>query len=187
MNKHLNIDQNFAINTPEVYMLFEKLSDKFVSNKQIQLIENGKINFSSNFNQNILIRSKLDALAPYGNYFSYTNFSRSLTFSILDQNEISINTKNYSIELIIPRDRNLNIPKMILQYVINHTQSFDMKLIDLKTFKLNPNLTISIHFDIKPLNLSLAYLFIHQFDKRNQLDNPPLIFCPSSNVFFVLT
>ena len=174
-------------------MLFEKTSTNFLSNKQIHLIENGQINFPLNFslnfnrNENILIRSKLDILAPFGNYISYTNFSRTLSFSIVNENENEILIKtNNSIELIIPRDPNLNIPKMILQNVINHTQSFYFKLIHLKQLKLNQNLTISIHFEIQPLNLNLAYLFVYQFEKSNQLDHLSQIFCPASKILFLL-
>jgi hypothetical protein len=176
-------------------MSFEKISINSLSNKQIQLNENAKINFpfnfSSNFNknQNILIRSKLDALAPFGNYVSYTNLSRSLSLSITNENENEITIKtNNSIELIIPRDPNLSVPKMILQNITNYNQSFHFKLIHLNELKLNKNLTISVHFEIEPLNLNVAYLFVYQFDKPiqlNQLDGSQ-IFCPSSKFFFVI-
>ena len=174
-------------------MSFEKISIPFLSNKQIQLIENGKINFPSNFssnlneNENTLIRSKLDPLAPFGNYLSNTNLSRSLTFSIVNENgnEMSMKTNN-SIELIIPRDPSLVLPKMVLQNVTNHNQSFYFKLIYLKELKLNKNLSISIHFEIEPFNLSVAYLFIYQFDKPIQLNQLAdlQVFCPSSKFCF---
>jgi hypothetical protein len=71
LNKHLNLGQSFTINTSEVFMSFEKTSIHFLSNKKIEQIENTKINFpfnfSSNLNENILIQSKLDSLAPFGN------------------------------------------------------------------------------------------------------------------------
>ena len=166
-------------------MLFEKTSINLLSNKQIQLIENATIDFSFNFssNENILIRSKLDALAPFGNSPSNTNLWRSLSISILNENgnEILIKTNN-SIELIIRRDPYLIFTKMILQNVTNHNQSFYFKLIDLKDLKLNKNLTISIHFEIEPLNLSVGYLFIYQFDKLIQLDGKHL-FCRSSKFY----
>jgi hypothetical protein len=189
LNKHLNLGQNLTLDTPEVYMSFEKTSFYFLSNKQIQFSENAKINFPSNLNENqtILIRSRLDTLAPFGNYLSYTNLSRSLSVSIVNQNgnEMSIKTNN-SIKLIIPRDPNGNVPKMILQNVTNHNQSFYFQLIHLKDLKLNKNLSISIHFQIEPLNLSLAYLFVYQFDKTiqsNQFDHLQ-VFCPSSKSIF---
>ncbi len=71
---------------------------------------------------------------------------------------------------------------MILQNVTNYNQSFDFKFIYLKELKSNKNLTISIHFEIEPLNLSVAYLFVYQFDKPiqlNKLDGKQL-FCPTS-------
>ena len=76
---------------------------------------------------------------------------------------------------------------MILQNVTNHNQSFYFKFIDLKNLKTNKNLTISIHFQIEPLNLSVGYLFVYQFDKPiqlNQLDGKDL-FCPSSKFYFI--
>ncbi len=117
LNKHLNFGQNLTINTSQVFMLLEKTSMNHFSNKQIGNAEiKFPFNFSSNLNQNqsILIRSKLETLASYGNYPSNTNFSRSLSFSILNQygNEISIKTnENHSI---IPRDSNFILPEMIL-------------------------------------------------------------------------
>jgi hypothetical protein len=167
LNKHLNFGQKFSINTSEVFMSLERTS----------------LNFSSN----ILIRSKLDALAPFGNSLSNTSLSRSLSRSILNENgnEISIKTNNL-IELIIPRDPNLIFPEMISQNVTNLNQSFYFKLINLKELKSNKNLTISIHFEIEPLNLSVGYLFVYQFDKPiqfNKLDGKHL-FCPFSKFLF---
>jgi hypothetical protein len=93
-------------------------------------LEKTSMNRFLNSNEMILIRSKFDALPPFGNYLSFTNFSRSFEFSIFNENgnEISIKT-NRSIELIIPRDSNLIFPQMILQ---NVTNSNHLKLIDLK-------------------------------------------------------
>jgi hypothetical protein len=129
-------------------------------------------------------------LAPFGNYLSNTNLSRSLSISILNENgnEISIKINN-SIELIIPRDPNFIFPKMILQNVSNYNQSFDFQFIDLKNLKSNEKLTISIHFEIEPLNKNVAYLFVYQFDKPIQLNklDDSQIFCPSSKLDFTRT
>lgn len=123
----------------------------------------------------------VEPLAPYGNY-SNTNFSRSVTLSMTDQNknDISIDTIfSNPIELIIPRDPNMIIPPMTLQNVTDHNESFYMQLIDIKQ---NNNLAISIHFEIQPLSENLSYLFIYQFDDSinfNQLDGSALL-CSSS-------
>jgi hypothetical protein len=173
-------------------MSLEKTSIYLLSNKKIQLIENATIHFPFNFssNENILIQSKLDSLAPFGNYLSNTNLSRSLSISILNENgnEISIKINN-SIELIIPRDPNFIFPKMILQNVTNHNQSFYFQFIDLKNLKSSEKLTISIHFEIEPLNKNFAYLFVYQFDKPIQLNklDDSQIFCPSSKLDFTRT
>jgi hypothetical protein len=165
-------------------MSYQRTSINLFSNNQINIPSN----FSSNMNENenIFIRFKLERLASFGNYPSNTNFSRSLSFSIvnLDGNEISVET-NSSIELIIPRDPNLILPKMILQNVTNSNQSFYYKFIDLNKLQPNQNLTISIHFQIKPLNLNIAYLFVYQFDKPIQLDrlDGKDLFCPRSKFY----
>jgi hypothetical protein len=129
-------------------------------------------------------------LASFGNSRSNTNVSRSISLSILDQNEIEIpfvtDVEN-PIEIIIPRDPNLIIAQMILQNVILHNQSFYMKFIDIKQIQPNENLTISIHFEIHPLNNSLSYLFIYQFDQISQLKSVVdgwSLFCPSSKIYF---
>jgi hypothetical protein len=113
-------------------------------------------------------------LAPYGNSIN-TNHSRSISFSILDQNGDEIPT-----EIIIPRDPNLIIPKMILQNVTSFNKSFHMKLINIKS-------TNSIHFDIYPFNKNLSYLFIYKFDHLfsfHQLDGWTLL-CHSSIFKFI--
>jgi len=117
-----------------------------------------------------------------------TNFSRSISFSIFDQNqnEISVETNiSNLIEIIIPRDPNIIIPPMILQNVMFHKDLFYMKQIDIKQ---NNNLTISIHFEIFPLNKNLSYLFIYKFDQPpkltesiNHIDNWTL-FCSSGKI-----
>ena len=85
LNDHLNLRQNFIMNTPEVFILLERTSINLLSNRTI---ENIRINFSLNSleHENILFRLKLDTLAPFGNSQAYTNLSRALSLSILHQN-----------------------------------------------------------------------------------------------------
>ncbi len=55
--------------------------------------------------------------------------------------------------------------------------------------KSSEKLTISIHFEIEPLNKNFAYLFVYQFDKPIQLNklDDSQIFCPSSKLDFTRT
>ena len=197
LQKHLNLGQIFQINQSEVFMSLEKISLHNLSNKHIEQSSTSQINFPLNFsftlndNEKILLRSKLEPLAPFGNIRSNTNLSRSLSLSVLDENgkELSIKTNEKSlVELIIPRDSNMIIPQMISQNVTDHNQSFYYKLIDLNKLRPHPRLTVSIHFQIRPENKSLAYLFIYQFDhslRFNQLDGSQF-FCPWSKFDLIL-
>jgi hypothetical protein len=129
----------------------------------------------------------MERLAPTGSSRSNTNYSRSISFAILDQNlnEIPVKTDlNKPIQMIIPRDPNLTIPPMISQNVTNKT--LYIKQIDLKQNQPNENLTISIHFQFHPSNTNLSYLFFYQFDQLSQIHRSNL-FCPSSKIDFLMT
>jgi hypothetical protein len=101
------------------------------------------------------------------------NLSRSLSLSILDESnhELPIQTTvDRPIEFMIPRDPNLFIPPMIPQDVtstndIEHNQLFYLKFINITSI-----LPVSVHFEIRPLNISLAYLFIYKFDQAPVLN-----------------
>jgi hypothetical protein len=136
-------------------------------------------------------------LASFGNSKSQsnTNLSRSLSLSILDQygNEISIQTnENQSIEIIIPRDPNVIIPSMILQNVTSMNITPHNQLFYFHYTNITNVLPISVHFEIHPLNTSLAYLFIYKFDQVPQLNSSLdqidgwTLLCPSSKVYFIL-
>ena len=123
----------------------------------------------------------MEPLASFGNsqFQANTNMSTSISISVLDENQtvIPIRTdRNKAIEIIIPRDPNLFLPEMILQKVASKNISSENKLfyfqfIDLKQIQPNENLTISIHFQIRPLGKNLSYLFIYRFDQSPQLTN----------------
>ena len=194
LNQHLNLGQNFTINTPQVLMSLETTSTDLLSNRAIKQMTHSQITFPSNIslhqNETVLVRSKLETLAPFGNSPSNTNLSRSLSIFILDQmqNEISIKTNLQSpVELIIPRDPNLILPEMHLQNVTDHNHSFHYQLIDLRQLQINRDLTFSVHFQIQPIDRALAYYFVyrlHDTMELNQLDGSQF-FCPSSeNSFF---
>jgi hypothetical protein len=118
---------------------------------------------------------------------SNTNLSRSISFSILDQNgnEVSIETNSTNpIELIIPRDPNLMISSMILQNVTStpHQQLFNFHYVNITS-----TLPISVHFEIHPLDATIGYFLIYKFDgtpQLNQMDGWTL-FCPSSKFYLI--
>jgi hypothetical protein len=133
----------------------------------------------------------MQPLASFGNSksASNTNVSTSISLSILDQNEneVSIQTnKNHSIEIIIPHDPKLIIPEMILQNVTSTNSTSHNQLFYLYYINITSILSISVHFEIRPLNISLAYLFIYKFDQAPQLNSSInqidgwTIFCPSN-------
>ncbi|CAF4521529.1 unnamed protein product, partial [Rotaria sp. Silwood2] len=197
LNIHLNIGQNSIMNRSEAFMSLETISINSLSNKQIQQIGNAQFNIPSNFNLNtnnnstISIRSMMTPLAPFGNskFQSNTNLSTSISLSILDKygNEISIETNiNQPIQLIIPRDPNVIIPSMIVQNVTSINSTLHNQLFYLNYINITNDLTIAVHFEIHPLNISLAYLFIYKFDQTPLLNSSTnfidgwILFCPSN-------
>jgi len=115
----------------------------------------------------------MEPLASFGNSKSEsnTNLLTSISLSILDQNgnEVSIETnKDDSIEIIISRDPNLIIPPMIKQNVTStpHNQSFNIHYINITSL-----LPISVHFQIRPSDTNVIYLFIYKFDQLPLLNS----------------
>lgn len=103
---------------------------------------------------------------------SSRNFSRSLSFEILDEsiNIIPIQQRlNQSIELLIPRHPNLPIPPIILEEVVQKKVFFNFHWINLTN-------NISLHWHIRPTNKNVSYLFTYQFD------HPPLLKNPMRNI-----
>jgi len=135
----------------------------------------------------------MEPLAPFGNSKSQsnTNLSTLISLSILDQygNEVSFQTNtSHPIEIIIPRDPNLIIPQMILENVTSMNSTPHNQLFNLNYLNITSSLPISVHFEMHPLNLSLAYLFLYKFDQTPQLNSSInqidgwTLFCPSSKV-----
>ena len=118
---------------------------------------------------------------------SNTNLSRSISLSLFNQNgnEVPFQTNSdHPIEIMIPRDPNLNIPSWILQDTAvssPHNQLFNFHYINIAS-----PMNISVHWEIQPLNLSVAYLFIYKFDRAPQLNSSInlidgwTVLCPSS-------
>ena len=120
-----------------------------------------------------------------------TNLSTTVSLSLIDQNgndvPVSANA-DHPFDLIIPRDVNAVVPPMVLQNVTStnialHNQLFNLHFVNITQ---NSNLTVSLHFEMRPLNTNLGYLLIYRFDGSpqlnssiNQIDGWSLI-CPSS-------
>ncbi|UJR07107.1 hypothetical protein I4U23_011395 [Adineta vaga] len=199
LRNHLNIGQNFLINTSQVFMSVEKISIDSLSNKLIKQMDNAQIQFpdmiqfDQNNNSAILIRSILESLATVNQWKSSskdTNLSRSVTLSLLDrnENEIFIQTNlSHPIEILIPRDPNLFIPEMIFQNVTSMNSISNKQLFSFHYINITNSLPRSTHFEIHPLNSSLSYLFIYKFDQIPQLNSSNKqidgwkIFCPSTD------
>jgi hypothetical protein len=118
----------------------------------------------------------MQPLAPLGNSTSQpnTNVSTLISLSILDQygNKVSIQTNfSHPIEIINPRDPNLIIPEMILQNVTSMNSTPHNQLFYLQYLNITSVLSISVHFEMHPLNTSLAYLFIYKFDQTPLLNS----------------
>jgi hypothetical protein len=118
--------------------------------------------------------------------------STVISLTVLDQygHEIPIHASvEQPIEFFIPRDSNLVLPSMALQHVTskNNDQPFYLNKIDLSQFVINSNLTVSVHFELRPLDTSLGYVFIYKFDDTPQLNSLIndtdgwALFCPSKN------
>ncbi|UJR10866.1 hypothetical protein I4U23_015053 [Adineta vaga] len=184
---HQNIGQSNLMNTSSIIMTLKKLPSNSTLNQTIQLNDISHIQFPNNLylNSTISIRCIQTPLSIAGDQIqSIMNLSNTLFITIFDENgeEIPINTSttNKTIELFIPRDRNMIVPLMTLQNVTSlvdklslNNHQFNLHFINIS--QTNPNLSISIHFEIFPLNTSLGYMLIYKFDQIPQL-NSSLIF-----------
>ncbi|CAF1473458.1 unnamed protein product [Adineta ricciae] len=197
LNNHLNIGQNFTINSSSVFMSLQTTTFQSVSNGIIKSIGNAQVQLPSNMNSNdnylISFRSIVQPLASADQSpsNSYTNLSTTISFSILDRNgnELSFPTlSNNPYRLIIPRDVNLILPSMTLQNATSmngtpHHLLFNLHYVDLS--QLN-GISVSIHMEMKPLNLSLGYLLVYKFDSSPVLNSSMSeidhwsLFCPSN-------
>ncbi|CAF1525116.1 unnamed protein product, partial [Adineta ricciae] len=194
---HLNVGQDFSIRNQQVLISLKTKSSQSFLNKSEQIIEKGRVQLPNNFteylgtNEKVSLRSMMEPLASFGNSksTSNTNLSRSISFSIFDQNqnEISIQTtNNQSIGIIIPRDPNLIIPSMILQNVTATNSTPNNLIFDLHYLNLTAVLPFSVHWEVQPLDTSLAYLFIYRFDQIPKLSSSVkqidgwTLFCPEN-------
>ncbi|CAF1144423.1 unnamed protein product [Adineta ricciae] len=182
LSLHINIGQQYVISTPEVFMSLETIDIKSILNKTIKQMDGGQIRFplnlisNLNLDQIISLRSMMKPMAIHGKSWlkTQTNLSRSISLSINDQNGIEMPLEtdlSTPIEFFIPRDPYLEIPPMILQnvtsiYSLNRSSSFHFQYLNITN-----DLPISIHFEIKPLNINLSYLFVYKFDRSSVFDS----------------
>jgi hypothetical protein len=134
------------------------------------------------------------ASAGSSRFQANTNLSISISLSLLDQNgnDVPILASiNHPIEFIIPRDVNLIVPSMTLQNVTSMTSDSHYQLFNLHYVNITQpqsNLTVSLHFEMHPLNTSLGYLMIYKFDGSPQLNSSInqtdgwSLMCPSSEL-----
>ncbi|CAF1129895.1 unnamed protein product [Adineta ricciae] len=89
LHNHLNIAQNFTINSSSVFMLLQITNTQSLSNQIIKPIASALIQLPSNFTSSessVSLRSIVQPLAPADQSYSYTNLSTTISLSILDQN-----------------------------------------------------------------------------------------------------
>ena len=132
------------------------------------------------------LQSALEPLASFGSSLN-TNLSRSISLTWLDNegNDIPLLTDvDHPFEIVIPRDPLLIIPPMSL-YNVTGQQGFHFHSIDLS----QTSSSVSMHWEIHPLNINLSYAFIYRFDRAPSLNSsrPQIdgwtIFSPSSNAY----
>ncbi|CAF1138200.1 unnamed protein product [Rotaria magnacalcarata] len=179
---HLNEGQHMTINASTVFAAWESASLDSLLNKTIVPFENAQIHLPTTLSLNlssskrISLRSMVQPLAIASANRSQVNTSLStmISLSVFDFNGIEVQIEaNYThpIELIIPRDPNLTMPNMKLFNVTSihiPNQQFYFHLIDIA--QSNENLTVSLHFEMRPQNRNLNYLFIFKFDGPPQLN-----------------
>ena len=123
------------------------------------------------------------------------NLSTLLSISFFDQenNQLSVHTTlEKPIEFFISRDVNYVIPSMFVQNVTSLTtnsvinnRQFNLHFINIT--QVNSNMSISVHFEMHPLNNTLAYMLIYKFDSIPQLNSSInqidgwSILCPNSD------
>ncbi|CAF3648646.1 unnamed protein product [Rotaria socialis] len=180
---HLTQDQHATINTSSVFFSLEITTAASLYGKPIRPIGHAMIQFPSKFdfnmnpNTTMSLRTIVQPLAPAGSSQSraYTNFSASISLSVLNRDGSVIPIRNNTedpIEFIIPRDSNFRVPTMNLQNVTSaknsENQNFYLHYVNIT--QANKNLSMSLHFEMRPLDKDLAYLFIYRFDRPPQLN-----------------
>ena len=215
LNIHLNVEQEFTLNTSNVVMSLATLKGESLRGKEIQSVGNARLRLPSQGNLSLdehqsgslrvrsfcflifllsflLFQSTLEPLASFGTSSSLnTNLSRTISFTWMneEENEIPLRTDlDHPFEIVIPRDPSLIIPSMSLVNVTGE-RGFHFHSIGLN--QLSPS--VSIHWEFHPLNINLSYAFIYRFDQaptlntsRPQIDGWA-VFSSSSNTHLSLS
>lgn len=130
------------------------------------------------------------AVAGSDEFNANTSFSRMISVSVFHENGTEINIANNTtnmIEIIIPRDPSMKIQDMTLKNLTSmnsNGQQYYLYRIDIP--QSNSNGSVSLHFEMRPENQSLNYLFIFKFDGEPKLNtnirdiDDWYLFCDSS-------
>ncbi|CAF3412739.1 unnamed protein product, partial [Rotaria socialis] len=191
ISQYLNIGQKFQLNTESIGVTIEKVRVDEVTNKTIEQKDGAEIhlqNFEINENETFVTLTLITLpLATNGRLNKTVQYSRSVSLSLNDKNHNEISVKNLTdpIEVIIPRDKNLQAPPMIPQNVTN--LSNNKTYFHFNYFKIthHVNLSTSLHIEILPKNKSIAYFAVIILNsipdfQTNQIDEWKL-FCPQDN------
>ena len=198
LNIHLNIGQNFTMNTASTFLSLSKVLMGSLTNRLVSQVQGGHVSLPASLSTNqtpsspVSVQSIMNRLAVADRSATApnTNVSRSTSFSILDRdgNEVAVRTDpSHPIEIIIPRDENLLVPPMILQNVtslslIPHAQTLNLHFINLSTQAAS----FSIHLQLRPQTSNISYLLIYKFDQSPRLNSSMSdidgwsLFCSSS-------
>ena len=123
--------------------------------------------------------------------YANVNLSNLLSITFVDENnnEISVNTTaDKPIEFFISRDNNLIVPSMFMQNVssITNDSLINNPQFNLHFINITSNISVSIHLEMHPLNITLGYMLIYKFDQIPQLNSSIhyiddwTILCPQS-------
>ena len=181
LHVHLNIGQKSTSNTLSSFLSLETLSLDSLANKRIQPVANAAIHLPPDLHKFtgdaiVSLQSTMQRLAPAdrASPAANTNLSTTISLAILDSagRELDLSASvDHPFEFIIPRDPTLDIPPMTLQSVTAtatpHHRLFNLHHVDIKQ---STHLTVSLHLDMHPLDVTLSYLLIHRFDQTPQLN-----------------
>ena len=200
LNIHLNIGQNFTVNTSSTFLVLGKVLMRSLTDRLIPQVAGGQVRLPSTLYSNqtsnstvsfrvsvthhsswiyslVSLQSMMNRLAVADRSATapYTNLSRSISFSILDRdgNDVAVATNtSQPIEIIIPRDVNLLVPPMILQNVTASSLVAHAQTFNLHYANLSAmTASFSIHLQLRPMNSNLSYLLIYKFDQSPRLNS----------------
>ena len=140
--------------------------------------------FSLHHHRLCLFKSQITPLASHGNSQSTTssastattNTSRSVSLTLLDANgqELPLvlsNDTHEKIEIRIPRDPSLSLPAMSYENVTAlNNDTVHQLIFNLHYINITSQLPISVHLEMRPINITLSYLLIYRFDQSPQLN-----------------